>query len=428
MSPSARRDAVRHQAGRARPQVAFAADEARRHPPRHVHHRRRAARTSSSTPARSGCGSSRRPSTRTTRPSTTSSTPTSAAAPAPTSRSSSTRARRRAAPATGWCTASSSASRSEEALDFWAERAGGDARATARVLLRRSGGARARARRRRLGRRAARREHPEIPEEHALRGFAGVRAYASDPERERDLLLEASASTPGWEARGEQRGGFYVYDDAAGGARPPGRRHGAPRRLGLADGGARGLARAGRRRRRPADAGDRPLLLPLDLLPRAERRAVRDRDARRPGFTADEPLETLGERLSLPPDFEQLREQLERRLTPLPNPRAARVSVARAAAPRASAEGALVLFHGRGADEHDLLAAARRARPRAAARRLLPARRRCRCRPAARTGTSCRASATPTRDVRRGLRRGVPGSSTRCRTSGSCSAASRRAR
>ena len=40
-----------------------------------------------------------------------------------------------------------------------------------------------------------------------------------------------------------------------------------------------------------------------------------------PGFTTDEPLEHLGERLSLPPDFEHLREQVEPVLTPLPNPR-----------------------------------------------------------------------------------------------------------
>ena len=43
-----------------------------------------------------------------------------------------------------------------------------------------------------------------------------------------------------------------------------------------------------------------------------------------PGFTSDEPLETLGERLSLPPDFEPLRAQLEPRLTPLPSPRRVR--------------------------------------------------------------------------------------------------------
>ena len=40
-----------------------------------------------------------------------------------------------------------------------------------------------------------------------------------------------------------------------------------------------------------------------------------------PGFAVDEPLEHLGERLSLPPAFEHLREQVEPLLTPLPNPR-----------------------------------------------------------------------------------------------------------
>jgi len=40
-----------------------------------------------------------------------------------------------------------------------------------------------------------------------------------------------------------------------------------------------------------------------------------------PGFASDEPKERLGERLSLPPAFEYLREQVEANLTPLPNPR-----------------------------------------------------------------------------------------------------------
>jgi glyoxalase family protein len=43
-----------------------------------------------------------------------------------------------------------------------------------------------------------------------------------------------------------------------------------------------------------------------------------------PGFTADEPLDSLGEKLTLPPNFEQYRDQLERQLTPLPDPRALR--------------------------------------------------------------------------------------------------------
>ena len=43
-----------------------------------------------------------------------------------------------------------------------------------------------------------------------------------------------------------------------------------------------------------------------------------------PGFTTDEPFETLGESLSLPPNFEHFRDQVERPLTPLPSPRAER--------------------------------------------------------------------------------------------------------
>ena len=43
-----------------------------------------------------------------------------------------------------------------------------------------------------------------------------------------------------------------------------------------------------------------------------------------PGFTTDEPLETLGERLSLPPAYEHLRAQIEATVTPLPSPRPAR--------------------------------------------------------------------------------------------------------
>ena len=38
-----------------------------------------------------------------------------------------------------------------------------------------------------------------------------------------------------------------------------------------------------------------------------------------PGFTVDEPAEHLGEKLSLPPDYEHLRERVEPLLTPLPN-------------------------------------------------------------------------------------------------------------
>ena len=43
-----------------------------------------------------------------------------------------------------------------------------------------------------------------------------------------------------------------------------------------------------------------------------------------PGFTSDEPLEHLGERLSLPPAYEHLRAQIEAKVTPLPATRPVR--------------------------------------------------------------------------------------------------------
>ena len=39
-----------------------------------------------------------------------------------------------------------------------------------------------------------------------------------------------------------------------------------------------------------------------------------------PGFTVDEPLEHLGEKLSLTPQYEHLRDQIEPTLTPLRQP------------------------------------------------------------------------------------------------------------
>jgi glyoxalase family protein len=40
-----------------------------------------------------------------------------------------------------------------------------------------------------------------------------------------------------------------------------------------------------------------------------------------PGFDVDEPMETLGEALSLPPNYESFRDRLSEVLTPLPDTR-----------------------------------------------------------------------------------------------------------
>ena len=58
-------------------------------------------------------------------------------------------------------------------------------------------------------------DHPEIPSEMALQGFDHARAYSSRPEAS-DGQLETLAferTDGGWEARGEKRGGLFLYDE-----------------------------------------------------------------------------------------------------------------------------------------------------------------------------------------------------------------------
>jgi glyoxalase family protein len=169
-------------------------------------------------------------------------------------------------------------------------------------------------------------DHPEIPAELALQGFESVRAYTSSTEASRPLLEETLGFEPtgdsDWEARGEQRGGRYGYDEA-------------PDEPGIGGAGtvhhvawASSLDDHEAWRERVAAAGARP----TPIIDRYYFRSVYFREPSGvlfeiatlgPGFTADEPLETLGERLALPPDYEPLRDRLEDVLTPLPDPRAA---------------------------------------------------------------------------------------------------------
>jgi glyoxalase family protein len=161
---------------------------------------------------------------------------------------------------------------------------------------------------------------PDIPAEHRIRGFAGVRAYASQPEQS-ERLLRALEFEPGWESRGDKRGGFYVYDPA-------------PEARGLqAAGTVHHVAWASLPHEHEAwrkvvmDAGGQP----TPVIDRFYFKSIYFREPSGvlfeiatigPGFTADEPFETLGEKLSLPPNYEQYRDQVEKILAPLPNPRA----------------------------------------------------------------------------------------------------------
>ena len=166
-------------------------------------------------------------------------------------------------------------------------------------------------------------KHPEIPEEHALRGFAGVRAYTSDPERSRSLLEGTLGFEPGYVARGDRRSGFYAYDEHE-------------RRGVQGAGTVHHVAWASTQEEHEAwrAAVDQAGARPTPVIERFYFKSIYFREPSGvlfeiatlgPGFAVDEPAEHLGERLSLPPAFEHLREQVEPALTPLPNPRAERV-------------------------------------------------------------------------------------------------------
>jgi glyoxalase family protein len=166
-------------------------------------------------------------------------------------------------------------------------------------------------------------DHPEVPAELALRGFHAVCAYSADPAAS-TTLLEALGFEPtgddSWEARGSSRGGLYVFED------PPEERS----RQGA--GSVHHVAWAStidehEEWRARAIAGGAQ---PTPVIDRFYFRSIYFREPSGvlfeiatlgPGFTVDEPLEHLGEKLSLPPDYEHLRAEVEPNLRPVINPR-----------------------------------------------------------------------------------------------------------
>jgi glyoxalase family protein len=166
---------------------------------------------------------------------------------------------------------------------------------------------------------------PDVPAEHALLGFHGVRAYASRPPQSAPLLqaLGFAGDDASWTLRGAQRHAILDYDS------PPAQR-------GVTSAGtvhhiawsAADDAELEDYRARAVAAGARP----TQIIDRQYFHSVYFREpsgvlfelaSRDIGFEYDEPLESLGEALKLPPQYESSRAELERRLTPLTNPRAA---------------------------------------------------------------------------------------------------------
>ena len=166
-------------------------------------------------------------------------------------------------------------------------------------------------------------KHPEIPADLALQGFHAVRAYSAAPQTSASLL-EALEFEPvdggGWEARGEKRGGLIYYDE------PPAER-------GLqGSGSVHHVAWASTIdehmlwREKAIEGGAQP----TPEIDRFYFKSIYFREpsgvlfeiaTTGPGFTVDEPLEHLGEKLSLPPDYEHLRDEVEPNLRPVHSPR-----------------------------------------------------------------------------------------------------------
>ena len=218
---------------------------------------------------------------------------------------------------------------SDDALDFWAERLAEEGveatRADGRVRFADPEGLRLEIAHVETEDEPLVADHPEIPHEHALQGFDGVRAFSAEPTASQVFLDNAMGFAPvsvpdAWESRGDERGSSYVYDAAP-----------AERGIGGA-GTVHHVAWASRMeeheawRERVARAG----ALPTPVIDRFYFRSIYFREPSGvlfeiatigPGFATDEPADRLGERLSLPPAFEHLRDRVEPVLTPLPNPR-----------------------------------------------------------------------------------------------------------
>ena len=168
-------------------------------------------------------------------------------------------------------------------------------------------------------------EHPEVPAEHALIGFDGVRAYSDRPELSGALIEQILGGRAGgddvWELRGERRGSYIAYDPAP--AEPGSQSAGTVHHVAWGTTADRHpswqehLSQVGIR---TSGIVDRHYFHSIYFRePSGVLFEIAD-DA--PGFTVDVPLEELGTKIILPPKFEPHRERIEQALTPLPDPRA----------------------------------------------------------------------------------------------------------
>ena len=166
---------------------------------------------------------------------------------------------------------------------------------------------------------------PGIPEEHALLGFHGVRAYVPYPEQTESVMTEVLGfeefAEGSYRVTGGGRHAIYVYDAAP-------EAHGL-----LGAGTVHHIAWATtdedqeqwRRTLAAAGANVTPIIdrqYFQSIYFREPRGVLFEIATLSPGFAIDEDPDALGEELKLPPQHEHLRDHLERTLVAVTNPRA----------------------------------------------------------------------------------------------------------
>lgn len=169
-------------------------------------------------------------------------------------------------------------------------------------------------------------QHPEIPEEHALRGFDGVRVYSGAPDATAAVLERLMGAMPLPDGRlalrGGSRGGWISVEEAPDGA--------------WAHQGA-GVIHHIAFCTNDDDQPEWDRLLrqarigTSGIVDRHFFRSVYFREpggllfelaTEEPGFTVTGPEEDFGRNLFLPPWLEERRDLVEARLVPVPDPRA----------------------------------------------------------------------------------------------------------
>lgn len=169
---------------------------------------------------------------------------------------------------------------------------------------------------------------PDVPAEHALAGFDGVRSYAGELTRSTRFFGEVLGFTPGkgpgeWLVSGPTRSSFVTQEPAP--EQYPVQGAGVVHHVAFtaADdeiaawqqhlrGGGAHATRVIDRFYFESVYFHEPSGVLFELATTS------------PGFAVDEPAEELGLNLSLPPKFERLRGELATLLTPLPDPRSSR--------------------------------------------------------------------------------------------------------